>query len=129
MGSTNPPTWSPDREPGLDVRVNRRPGVSLALLLDAAPERAGHAWSFAVSAGHHFGQGPVLGLGADAIANWITLSSTAPFHGVLDARGDARLDLDGALLPPGLALDFVFVLMDPANGAIATWTPVLSYDS
>tara|TARA_R110002072_G_scaffold25443_6_gene85226 strand:+ start:190388 stop:194125 length:3738 start_codon:yes stop_codon:yes gene_type:complete len=130
MGSPNLiPQWSPNPQKGLDVRVSRRPGVSLSIILDAGPERGGHRWSFAASVGHLYGQGPVFGLGLDAINNWIVLANTPPFTGVLDAKGNARLDLDGSLLPPGLPLDMLFVLQNPTTGQIVLLTPVVMYDS
>ncbi|MCA8948640.1 MAG: lamin tail domain-containing protein [Planctomycetes bacterium] len=129
MGTQNPLIWSPDPEPGLDVRVNRRPGISAAMILDADPDRAGNAWSFLVSLGHANGQGPVLGLGPDAIPNWLFFSTVAPFYGVLDSHGAARVDLPMSFVPPGLPLDFRFLLIDPTTGAFVTLAPIVTYDS
>jgi hypothetical protein len=74
-----------------------------------------------------FGQGPVHGLGHDALSG-LTPNGTTTWWSYLDARGSARLDLPPGSLPPGLQLDLVFGLQDSA-GVFTSLTKVLEFDT
>jgi hypothetical protein len=130
MGSANiTNTWVPDPKGHVDVRVNDGPGGWLSIIIDAGPDRGGDRWSFLPSFGHLYGQGPLVGLGADAYANWLLFSVTPPWFGTLSPSGAARVDLTRPAVPPGIQADLIFILQDPATGALTSWTKVLMYDS
>ncbi len=134
MGASNTqatanPFWYPSTLPQLDVRLNStRAGGGLTMIINGGPEHAGKTWTFAFSGGHLDGTGPILGLGPDAVNNWLITSVTPPWFGVLDADGSARLDVPGGSVPPGLQTDDIFLLQD-ANLNFVHWTKVLQFDS
>lgn len=97
------------------------------MILNAGPGLSGADWSFAMSAGHQNGLGSILGLGPDAIDNYLLLSSTPPWFGALDSRGSARLDAPGGTLPPGIDFDLLFVLR--VGGAVVALSPIIEFDS
>ena len=121
--------FSPDPTKSMDVRLNDGSGGGLSIIINAGGDHAGEKWSFLLSFGHLNGQGPLAGLGADAFNNWLLFSVTPPWFGTLDSRGHDRLDLPGAVVPPGIQLDAIFLTQDVMTGAVRTWTPVLMYDS
>ncbi len=126
---TGPLTWVPDATPGMDVRVNATGlGGGLAIIVNAGGERAGFLWSFLWDVGHFDGQGPVFGLGPNAIANWSWSIANPPFSGPLDSRGAARVDVASGTLPPGIDVDAIFVLTD-AVGNLVTYTPIIEFDT
>jgi hypothetical protein len=113
----------------LDVRAHETAaGEGLTLILNAGPGRAGDTWNLALSGGHLNGTGPILGLGADAIDNFIMLSTTPPWFGTLDARGSARLDIPSGSVPVGIDFDTIFLLFNP-QGGLVLYTPVIEYDT
>jgi len=132
MGSANGGliTWIPDPTTQLDVRLNDTgQGGGMTLILNGGPSRAGQKWTFAVSAGHLSGQGPLLGLGSDALQNYQLLSVTPPWFGTLDATGSARLDIPTGLFPPGLQTDNIFFLQDPSTNQLLIYTHILEWDT
>ena len=130
MGSGNfpgPVTWFPGASSGLDVRLHSGLGGGFTLILNGGAERSGNLWNVFFDLGHLEGQGPLLGLGPNALNNGIWASTTPPFFGLLDAQGSARLDVPSGTIAPGLALDFIFILVDGFQ--ISVITPILEYDS
>lgn len=115
---------------GVDVRLDAAPpvGGGLTIIVAAGPERAGERWSFFWDLGHFFGQGPLFGLGPNAINNYLLTGLTPPFSGFLDASGTGRLDLPAGSVPPGAALDTIFVLQG-AGGSLTARTGILMFDS
>jgi hypothetical protein len=132
MGMSNSagaPFWFPDSDVELDVRLHSTVGGGgLTMIINGGPTNEGLKWSFLLSGGHLNGAGPLLGLGADAFANWLIFSTTPPWFGNLDSRGSARLDAPSGILPPGVAFDTIFLLQRP-DGVATTLTKVLQYDS
>jgi hypothetical protein len=131
MGTANHAAGSPAPLAGtrIDARLNStNVAGGLALIINAGPDHAGEKWSFAFSYGHLRGQGPILGLGAEAISNWEVLSATPPYTGFLDAQGSARLDAPGGSLPPGFQADVIVLLQDPTTLAFTQLTDVLELD-
>ncbi len=133
MGSSNSAIfqipWFPSTAPQLDVRLNStRTGGGLTMIINGGSAHAGRMWTFAFSGGHLNGTGPILGLGPDAVNNWLVTSVTPPWFGVLDADGSARLDVPGGSVPPGLQTDDIFLLQD-ATLNFVHWTKVLQFDS
>ena len=132
MGFANPivfwPAW-PGHERLLDVRANGTAlGGGLTLILSGGPARAGEQWSFAFNWGHLQGQGPILGLGSDAVQNWAVWSAFPQWSGTLNARGAARVDFDpGTLTIGSIQMDTIFLLQN-ATGAITTYTNVIEID-
>ncbi len=131
MGSDNLALiGGPPAAPPLDVRWHSgRTGTGFTCIVNAGGDNAGSRWSFAFSSPHLQGNGPVLGLGADALANYQLLNSIPGIFGVLDSRGSARLDLPAGTLPPGFTADAIFFLQDPQTFAITALSPILEYDS
>ena len=131
MGSANSSGGGsfPNGATQLDVRINATGiGGGLAMILNAGPEHAGENWSFAFTLGHLSGTGPILGLGPEAIQNWIVASQTPPWFGILDARGAARVDLPSGSIPLGsLQVDLIFVVFKP-DGNLSFVTNVLEMD-
>lgn len=135
MGLANPPgnfvgsagTGLPTAR--LDARVHETAaGEGLTLILNGGPDRAFDTWNLTVSGGHLNGTGPVLGLGVDAIANFIQLSATPPWFGTLDANGSARLDVPAGSLPVGIDFDVLFLIFNP-QGGLVLYSPVIEYDT
>ena len=79
--------------------------------------------------GHLEGQGPIFGLGPDAVTNWQILSTTPPYFGFLDELGTARLDAPVGTLPASFALDAIVLLQDPNTGAFTLMTDILELDA
>lgn len=131
LGGRNQPAanhW-PASEGRFDVRWNATAGGGgLTLVMNAGQDHAGALWSFFWNLGHLDGQGPIAGLGANAILNWQVTATTPPWFGALDDEGRARVDLPTGSLPPGLALDAIFVLQDP-TGPLVARTGILEWDS
>lgn len=130
MGSPNPiPAWGlvSGHDHALDVRLNgTHAGGGVTIIINAGPAKAGHRWSFTLSAGHLGGTGPILGLGADAIANYAILNAP-PWAGFLDAQGSARVDIPPGTFP-GTMVDTLFLLQTPA-GDLEFFTKVLEFDN
>lgn len=130
MGSgngTGPFTWTPDPTPILDVRLNATGlGGGLAIILNAGSAHSGEGWTLAFDLGHYQGQGPVMGLGPNALNNLIWASMNPPFVGSLDARGSARLDVPPGSVTTGLALDAIFLLFTGTQ--ITSRTAILELD-
>ena len=123
----------------LDVHflIPRRDGTivpitaGMTIIFRAGPARAFDTYTILASLGHQNGTGPILGLGSDAITNWINVLQYAPWTGSLDANGSARIDLDSGI-PSGLSgsvsLDAVFLVANP-DGTSLIFTPILEFDS
>ncbi len=110
------------------VRVNdTAAGQGLTIIMNGGSTMAGQAWSFTFSGGHLGGTGPVFGLGLDAIDNYLTLSTTPPWFGILDVDGSARLDAPPGIAPAGIQVDAIFIVLN--GGAIAAQTAVLEFDT
>jgi hypothetical protein len=122
-------TGLPNGETQLDVRLNATGvGGGLTMIMNVGPEHAGSLWTFAFTHGHLEGTGPILGLGPDALVNYVILSMTPPFFGVLDSKGAARLDVPSGTLPPGVATDNIFLIQNN-TGAITRITAILEWDT
>lgn len=112
----------------LDVRIHEGRGDGLTILWNAGPAAAGGRYSFFTSAGHLNGLGPFLGLGPEALQNWLLILGVPPFSGFLDAQGSARLDLPPVSLPPGADADCLFIVESPP-GQLVAHTLVCEFDS
>jgi hypothetical protein len=115
MGSSNnafpQPNWTPSNDVQMNVRLNATAlGGGIAAIIYAGQDHAGEKWTFGFSYGHINGSGPIIGLGPEAVDNWLITSVTLPFYGFLDSRGAARLDIAPGTLPPGIDTDDVFLL-------------------
>ncbi len=125
--------WVPEDLPALDVILNdTASGQGITAILHAGSRYAGFRWTFTYSFGHLQGTGPILGLGPDAVNNWLTLSATPPFFGLLDSRGTARLDFPPMVLPPGLDTDDIFLLqLNDGNpfSAPVLFSAILEFDT
>lgn len=111
----------------LDVRLNEGAGDGLSLIINAGPAAAGQRWSFFYSGGHLFGNGPLLGLGPDALQNYFGVVNTAPWFGFLDAEGSARLDFPPSSIPAGIDTDDLFILQN--GGLLTARTLVIPFDT
>lgn len=110
----------------LSVRIDATPlGGGLALIMNAGQPYAGMTGRVLFSAGHSHGQGPIFGLGVDALANfenyWVQVAIP------LDFRGSGRIDLAPLSLPPGAELDTVFFVLAQDQTPVLN-TLVLEYD-
>lgn len=122
-------TAFPSGERGLDVRLNATGlGQGMTAILNAGMARAGYSWTLAFDVGHYEGQGPIFGLGPNAINNLILASTTPPFFGTLDNWGSARFDFPAGSVPTGIMIDTIFLLLNP-QGILIHYTPILEYDS
>lgn len=133
MGSANNVVFHPpaahENPPPVDVRLHSGAGTAIHIIVHAGPERAGAHWSFAASAGHLNGTGPLLGLGPDAIQNYLVLSVAPGFAGILDSHGVGRSDFPPGILPPGVSLDTIFFLVDPPTGNLLDQSGILMFDT
>ncbi len=133
MGSANLATFPTGGDVDLDARLHETgvPG-GMTIILNAGSDHAGEKWTYAFSLGHQLGTGPVLGLGADAVNNWLFTISTPGLYGVLDSMGSARLDFPPGTLPPGIQTDGIFFLQ-PNTGNLfepfITQTRILEFDT
>jgi hypothetical protein len=110
-----------------DVRLNGTgPGGGLTVIINAGPQYAGYRFRFTLSPGHLQGTGPFFGLGADAAQN-LAILNQAPWAGLLDAEGSARIDLP-PLSIPGFQSDTLWLLQAP-NGALTFTSRLLEFDS
>lgn len=98
------------------------------MIINAGGSRAGWFWSYTFTLGHLNGTGPLLGLGPDALTNYLALTAAPGFSGLLDANGSARLDL--SFIPAGLGIeaDQLVALQNLATGA-SLISPILEYDA
>jgi hypothetical protein len=113
----------------LDVRLTEGlfTGNGNSVIINAGPTRAGATYSFFISLVDLQGEGPVFGLGADAILNYLTFSVIPPFTGTLDAQGSARYDFPIGTLPSGIHGECIFVLLQ--SGQLAARTLVVPFDT
>ena len=112
----------------VDVRLNRGPlpgGLTMIINSDRGVY-AGYRFSTIFGIGHNFGRGPFFGLGTDALRNYLLVGSLAPFAGILDADGSARIDIEPGVLS-GLMTDNIVVLQDP-NGRVVGVHGILEFD-
>jgi hypothetical protein len=108
----------------LDVRLSQT-----GFIINAGPANAGAWFSILFSAGHSQGLGPILGLGLDALGNWLAINTAPGLSGTLDARGSARLDLPPSI-PAGVQTDDVFILQGGGvGGPLVALTKVLEFDT
>jgi hypothetical protein len=133
MGTSNTTggglTAIPNGERGLDVRLNATGlGQGMTVILNAGHDRAGYSWTFGFDVGHYEGQGPLLGLGPNALTNYLITSVTPPFFGTLDNWGSARFDFPPGSAPAGIQADTIFFLFNP-QGALILYTPILEFDT
>jgi hypothetical protein len=113
----------------LDVRVTEGlfTGDGNSVIINAGPTRAGATYSFFISLANLQGTGPMLGLGPDAILNYLTFSVIPPFTGTLDAQGSARYDFPIGTVPSGIHGECIFVLLQ--SGQLAARTLVVPFDT
>jgi hypothetical protein len=133
MGTINPATFFPtlgyaDPRP-VDVRVFSETGGAVHIIVNGGPEHAGEFWSYSATLGHLYGTGPLLGLGPDAINNYLLLTSIPGLSGILNSDGVARTDFPLGFLPPGVQLDQIFFLNDLSNGQVTSQSPILMFDT
>lgn len=133
MGSVNQASHlvgNPGHGDVFEVRVGASPNPSghVTTVFNADVAYAGHTYYFFMSSGHLNGNGPFYGMGPDALTNFMSLGTTPPYTGTLDAQGSARVDLPLAL-PPGVQVDLLYFLIDPANGQVSANTLVIAFDS
>lgn len=129
MGSANSGfSGSPGFGDPLSVRLHDDGSGAIVILINAEAAAAGFGYGLLFSAYRLDGQGPFLGLGWDALSNYILLAGVPPFFGTLDAQAAARIDFDAPLLPPGLSWDFIFFVTTPA-GALHARTLAIPYDT
>jgi hypothetical protein len=133
MGTSNPavfiPTTGFETPPPVDVRVHSEGAGALHIIVNGGPLHAGEFWSFSATLAHIYGSGPLLGLGPDAINNYILLTSVPGFSGILNSDGVARSDFPLGFLPAGVQLDLIFFLNDLSNGQITSQSAILMFDT
>ena len=114
-----------------DVRANNGQGGGIAMILNAGSSMAGKKWSILISAqAPDFGRGPLMGLGWDALNNWVALYNDPFLSGVLDADGSGRFDYPSGLVPAGLVFDTMFILQNAGDpGSLLMQTPVLQLNT
>lgn len=129
MGSANLAfVGPPGHADTLDVRLHEGQGDGLTAILNAGTSSAGHAYNILFSFGHLDGNGPFLGLGPDALSNWLALLSLPPFSGALDSRGSARFDFPAGSVPPGFQSDNLFITLAPGF-VLSKRTLILEFDT
>jgi hypothetical protein len=71
-----------------------------------------------------------MGLGWDALNNWVALYNDPFLSGVLDADGSGRFDYPSGLVPAGLVFDTMFILQNAGDpGSLLMQTPVLQLNT
>jgi hypothetical protein len=106
MGSDNGAAFGASLVTDLfDVRANDGQGGGIAMILNAGSSMAGKKWSILISAqAPDYGRGPLMGLGWDALNNWVALYNDPFLSGTLDADGSGRFDYPSGLVPAGSRL-------------------------
>lgn len=131
MGAANGASVGPaGHADPVDLRLNDGPLQSgaVAFILDGPDSWQGNLYAIAPSLFHSSGTGPLLGLGSDALSNFLLLLGLPPFTGALDAAGSARFDFGAFTLPFGTDIDLIAVVFTPA-GAFVGRTLCLAYDA
>jgi hypothetical protein len=132
MGSDNGAAFGASLVTDLfDVRANNGQGGGIAMILNAGSSMAGKKWSILISAqAPDFGRGPLMGLGWDALNNWVALYNDPFLSGTLDADGSGRFDYPSGLVPAGLIFDTMFILQNVGDpGSLLMQTPVLQLNT
>lgn len=113
----------------VDARIHDAHGNgALTFIVNADAQYAGFVMNILPSYMHSEGQGPVLGLGADAIPNWVALRNYEPWGALLDAQASYRFDIPVGSLPPTWVGDHIVVILDPNTGALQARTGILEED-
>lgn len=113
----------------VSVRIHDALGNgSLTYVVNADAAFAGAVVSIIPSYVHSSGQGPIAGLGADALQNWVALRGFEPWGATLDARASYRFDLPAGSLPLTWVGDHIVVILDATTGGLLASTGILEED-
>ncbi len=114
----------------LDVRLNDGPlhNWGLHFIAQGPTTWQGYTYSIAPSFAHSNGLGPILGLGADALPNFLAFYGVPPITGVFDATGSARFDFDAYTFGFGVDMDIITIVQMP-SGALVARSLCLAFDT